>query len=189
MKLNRQDILFLQNRVAYTRDERAYQKLFLHFHPPLHRFADSMLKNTEVAEEIVSDVMMRIWDLASTLAQVDDLNVYLFTAVKNACLNHLGKRKWETLALNEVMENEITDIGNNPENRMIFTEVERYVENAISTLPPQCQMIFRLIREQGFSHREVAVIAEISQNTIETQMRIALRKIRLSLESYLQGKK
>lgn len=148
-----------------------------------------MLKDAELADEIVSDVMFRIWDLGSKLAQVENLNVYLFTATKNACLNHLSKEKWQRVLMDEGTQNEIADPGSNPEHQLLYNEIERKVEMAISNLPVQCQVVFRLIREQGFSHREVAVIAEISQNTIETHMRIALRKIKLSLDNYLHEKK
>ncbi len=188
MNFSRQDILFFQNRVAYARDERTYEKIFFHFHPMLFRFAAGIIKNREIADEIVSDVMMRIWDLGSKLAQVENLKVYLFTATKNACLNELGKKKWNNTLLGTQFENEMIDTGNNPENLLLCTEIQRNIEHAVTGLPPQCQLIFRLIREQGFSYRETSAIAGISQNTIETHMRLALRKIRLALNGYLQEK-
>lgn len=186
MNLSGQDILFLQNRVAYTRDEEAYKKVFFHFHSSLHRFAHHILKDADTTEEIVSDVMMRIWDMGSKLAQVENLNLYLFTATKNACLTQLAKNKLAKVQWDEGIENALADTGDNPEQQLLYSEIETKVERAVAGLPPQCQLVFRLIKEEGFSYREVAVIAEISQNTIETHMRIALRKIKLALDSYLR---
>ncbi|MEO5996885.1 MAG: RNA polymerase sigma-70 factor [Chitinophagaceae bacterium] len=189
MYLTSQDILFFQNRVAYTRDEKAYQKIFFHFHRSLFRFAHHLMKSAELAEEIVSDVMMRVWDLGHKLAAVENLKLYLFTAIKNACLNQLAKKKWEKVEWSDTLENSLIDADENPERQLLFLEIEDKVETAIIGLPPQCQMVFRLIKEEGFSHKEVAAIAEISQNTIETHMRLALKKIRLALNDYLQSGK
>jgi RNA polymerase sigma-70 factor (family 1) len=187
--LSRQDILFLQNRVAYLRDEQSYKKLFYHFHIPLHRFACKMVKNAAVADEIVSDTMMKVWAMDNKLAQVDRLNQYLFTAVKNAALSYLSKNKAGNVPLDQTLENTFPDKDDNPENRLIVSEIGCQVEQAIAALPPQCQLVYRLIKEEGFSHKEVCAILEVSQNTVETQMRIALKKIRWSLEAYLRVKK
>ena len=189
MILSVQDILFLQNRVAYTRDEQAYQKIFFHFHPSLYRFANNMVANGSIADEIVADAMMKIWEMGSRLAQVDKLNLYLFTAVKNAALTHLSKIKSQYISLDEAVENKVFDKADNPENQLILTEVQQHIEAAITTLAPQCQLVYRLIKEEGFSYKEVCSILQVSQNTIETHMRIALKKIRLSLNAYLMEKK
>ncbi len=82
MNLQAKDILFLQNRVAYVRDELAYKKLFFHFYTSLHRFSLSIVKDFEVAEEIVSDTMMKIWDMGNKLATIEKLDAYLFRTVK-----------------------------------------------------------------------------------------------------------
>lgn len=189
LNLSVQDILFFQNRVAYTRDEQAYKKLFFHFHSPLHRFAYNIVQNIELAEEIVSDVMMRVWDMGSKLAQVDKLNSYLFTAIKNAALTQLAKNKLQEVGIDEWVENTVADKEDTPENRLLLSEIELKIESAVTSLPPQCQLVYRLIKEEGFSHKQVCAILEISQNTIETQMRIALKKIRVALDHYLVTKK
>ena len=184
-----QDILFLQNRVAYTRDEQAYKKLFFHFHPALYRFANNIIKDGLVADEIVSDVMMKIWDMGNNLVLVDKLNQYLFTAVKNSCLTYLVKKKNDFLAIDAVSENAYVDTNSNPENILLFSEVQLTIEAAINNLPPQCKLVYRLIKDEGFSYKEVIGILQISQNTLETHMRIALKKISIALTNYLVGKK
>ena len=69
-------ILYLQNRVAYASDEQAYKKLFYHFYKPLCRFAYSLVKNTEDVEEIVSDVLLKLWLMEAKLGIVEDLPTY-----------------------------------------------------------------------------------------------------------------
>jgi RNA polymerase sigma-70 factor (family 1) len=188
VNLSVQDILFCQNRVAYARDQQAYRQLFFHFHRPLYRFAFNITGDNEAADELVSDTMMKIWDLGSKLAQVNNLNAYLFTAVKNAAFTWMKKQKQAPVSLDESEAGQI-DAKETPEQRLILSETEQLIESAISSLPAQCQLVYRLIKEEGFSYKEVTGILEISQNSIETHMRIALKKIRAALTSYLLEKK
>jgi RNA polymerase sigma-70 factor (family 1) len=188
MNLSNQDILFLQNRVAYLRDQKAYKNVFIHFYNSLYRFAYNLTKNAEVSEEIISDVMMKIWDMDAKLAQVEKLNLYLFSAVKNASLTHLSKNKFEQVFIDGDIENSLYNKNDNPEHYLLLSEIEQKIEAAVSDLPAQCQMVYRLIKEEGFSYKEVSAMLQISQNTIETHMRIALKKIRLALDHYLIGK-
>lgn len=185
MSLSVSDILYLQNRVSYMRDEQAYRKLFLHFHPVLFRFAFNMVKNAEQTEEIISDVMMKIWLMEAKLGQVEKLNLYLFTAVKNSAFNYLTaqKRVHTPTGLDEV--NMSIPAHDNPEKRLLISEIQQLIEKAVADLPRQCQLIYRLIKEEGFAYKEVANILGVSLNTIETQMRIALKKIRMILDNYL----
>ena len=187
MNLQAKDILFLQNRVAYVRDELAYKKLFFHFYNSLQRFSFSIVKDFETTEEIVSDSMMKIWDMGNKLASIEKLDAYLFTTTKNACLTFLSKHKLEISELAGLDVNHISDYEN-PETQMYVSEIEKKINHCINELPPQCVMVFKLIKEEGFSYKKVSGILEISQNTLETHMRIALKKIRLALSQYLAEK-
>ena len=187
MNLQAKDILFLQNRVAYVRDELAYKKLFFHFYNSLQRFSFSIVKDFETTEEIVSDSMMKIWDMGNKLASIEKLDAYLFTTTKNACLTFLSKHKLEISELAGLDVNHISDYEN-PETQMYVSEIEKKINHCINELPPQCVMVFKLIKEEGFSYKKVSGILEISQNTLETHMRIALKKIRSALSQYLAEK-
>jgi RNA polymerase sigma-70 factor (family 1) len=189
LSLSVQDILFLQNRVAYTRDQQAYKKLFLHFYNSLHRFSANIIGDTETADEIVSDIMMKVWEMDNKLGQVDKLNLYLFAAVKNASLTHLSRNKPSRFDMDPSIGDTLADNAGSPEGKLLFNELELQVAKAIGSLPPQCQLVFRLIREEGFSYKEVCTILQVSQNTIETHMRIALKKMQLALDHYLTEKK
>lgn len=187
MNLPVKDILFLQNKVAYTRDEDAYKQLFFHFYGSLHRFAIGLIHNNEVAEEIVSDTMMKIWDAGSKLAQIEKLNLYLFTAVKNSCISFLSKKKFDSIEPENAQDDNLINYQN-PESQFIATEIEQLINKSIKDLSPQCRMVYRLIKDEGFSYKEVTIILQISQNTVETHMRIALKKIRAVLNHYLSKK-
>lgn len=183
-----QTISFLQTRIAYVRDEVAYQKLFYHFHARLYNFCQKLIKDAELSDEIVSDIMLKLWLMGNKLAYIDDLKLYVFKAAKNACLTHLSKKK-NIQGIDDEAENSMADAGDNPEKHLLTVEAQIKLEQAVATLPPQCQMVFRLIREEGFSHKQVREVLDISQNTIETHMRLALKRIKKQLEQYLYDKK
>ena len=187
MKLSSQELQYHQSKVAYYRDEQSYKHLFLYFHPILFRFSFNILHNKSVSEEIVSDMMLKVWEMGNKLSQIQHLKIFLITSVKNACFTYLSSKK-HLQSLNESIDNEdiISSNGDNPEQLFIYSEVTQRVNSVIASLPMKCQMVFRLIKEEGLSYKEVSKVLEISQNTIETHMRIALRKIRMDLQHFLK---
>jgi len=191
LQLNKKDIIHLQHKVAYLKDEKSYKSLYYHFYPSLFRFSFSLLKRHELAEEAVSDVMLKIWDMGSKLAQVEQLNLYLFTSIRNTCYSIITKEKLNKPTVDtEILVNNLQIIDSEtPETKALYIETESVIENAVEHLPNQAATVFRLIKEEGLSYKEVSAILGISQNTIETHMRIALKKIRVELVNYLHHKK
>jgi RNA polymerase sigma-70 factor (family 1) len=187
LKLSSQELLYHQSKVAYYRDEQSYKRLFLYFHPILYRFSFNILQDRSVSEEIVSDMMLKIWEMGNKLSQIQHLKIFLITSVKNACFTYLSSKKHKQ-SLNESIDNEEISIFNedSPEQLYIYSEVTQRVNKVITSLPIKCQLVFRLIKEEGLSYKEVSKVLEISQNTIETHMRIALRKIRMDLQQFLK---
>lgn len=187
MKLSSQELLYFQSKVAYYRDEQSYKRLFLYFHPILYRFSFNILQDKSISEEIVSDIMLKVWQMGNKLSQIQHLKLFLITSVKNACFTYLASKKHQQ-SLSESIDNEDMNACNvdNPEQLYIYSEVTQRVNVVISTLPMKCQMVFRLIKEEGLSYKEVSKVLEISQNTIETHMKIALRKIRMDLQQFLK---
>jgi DNA-directed RNA polymerase specialized sigma24 family protein len=74
----RPDLKDIQNRIALQSDEQAYEELFHYFYPSLYQFARSFVKTGQLAEEVVSDVFIRIWQKRAALARIHDLKLYLF---------------------------------------------------------------------------------------------------------------
>jgi len=183
------NILFLQRQVAYHRDEQAYRELFFCFQKPLYRFANNIVRNGEVADEIVSDVMMKVWSIGIKLAEIEKLNNYLFTSIRNASITYLNKNRLKQVSMMEPLEYSFIDNSYNPERKIMLTEIEQKIEVSVSRLPRHCQKVYRMVKEDGFSHKDVCKILEITQNTVESHMRIALRRIRLELDDYAIVKK
>jgi len=190
VKLSPQQILFFQNKLAYIRDEESYKKLFYHFYPPLVSFCTTILSSKEDAQDVVSESLLKIWSMGKELNYVENLTLYIYKIAKNKCYDMLRKKKREPTA-GEYTENasEYVPDETNPDQLYIENELETHIANAVHALPSQSQLVYRLIKEQGFSYKQVTEILGISLNTAETHMRLALKKIRMSLSAYLSGKK
>lgn len=168
-------------------DQLAFRELYHTYYKRLHYFAVAMVKTKEAAEEIVEDVFIRLWNQRGTVTQINNLRIYLYTATKNTALNYLSRKARESII--EPFDNiDITlqETGINPEQIMITAETYQKIRRAVEALPPRCKMIFKLIREDGLRYKEVSEILNISINTIDAQMAIAIQRITEALRKVFE---
>ncbi|MCR6722260.1 MAG: sigma-70 family RNA polymerase sigma factor [Chitinophagaceae bacterium] len=123
-------------------------------------------------------MFVKLWSNRRQLPEIENITVYLYVAVKNRSLNALSQKAHElTSAPFDFLETTVDDFASDPYELMITAEMLERMRQAVDTLPPRCKMIFKLIREDGLRYKEVADILNISVNTIDVQMAIAIRKI------------
>jgi len=181
---NADHIRELQQRVSLYEDMKAYKELYNLFFDKLNWFCFSFTKSHEAAEEIVSDVFIKIWEIRNRLAEVDNLQVYLYTIAKNFCLNYITKNfKNPGVGLDEI-DFEITAGFGNPEDLCISSDLVNKIKQTIHQLPPQCRLIFQMVKEDGLSYKEVAGILNLSVFTVRNQLAIAIRKLSRALPGY-----
>ncbi|MDP4131298.1 MAG: RNA polymerase sigma-70 factor [Bacteroidota bacterium] len=168
----------LQTRISRFDDQQAYKELYILFYPSLFHFIRDMIKSRQVAEEIVSDVFMKIWENRKTLENILNLRVYCFVAAKNLSLNQLEKQKREiTCDIDEFAHRITGNMTADPEQLMISEEMLKLIHEVVEALPPRCRMAFKLVKESGFRYKEAAEILNVSVKTIENQLAIAIKKI------------
>jgi RNA polymerase sigma-70 factor (family 1) len=175
-------LLGIQQRAA-AGDEEAFKKIYYLFYKKLYLFSLALVKTKEAAEEITEDVFIRIWQKRSHISDIHNLRVYLYIATKNTALNYLSKKAKDNLT--EPFDNINIDLYKSnvtPEELMITAEMYRKIQLQVETLPPRCKMIFKLIREDGLKYKEVSDILNISVNTIDVQIAIAIKKIAVALK-------
>jgi RNA polymerase sigma-70 factor (family 1) len=179
------NIIELQRDVAIGRDQKAYRKLFIHYYTPLMRFATAIVRPNDAAEEIYCSVLLKLWDLEGALNNIDNLSVYLYIGIKNASLNYLAKyNKVRTVDIDSV-DIDLLQQADTPEQSLLQSELQRTVQAAIRTLPAKCQLVYKLIKEDGFSYKQVAEILQISVNTVEGHMSTALSRLAKAMKPYL----
>lgn len=167
----------LQHRIADFDDEVAYRQLFFHFFLPLKSFSYSIIQSKELAEEIVSDLFIDIWEKRKQLMEINDIRLYLYTSTRNNSLRkHRQQHKTTFLSLDEV-EVEFASKDPDAEVRLLGREMQGRIEAAIAQLPQKCKLIFKLAKEDKLRYKEIAELLNISVKTIDNQVATALKKI------------
>jgi RNA polymerase sigma-70 factor (family 1) len=170
-------------RIALSEDMQAYKELYLLMYPNLHRFSYSFTKSKEVAEEVVSDVFIKLWQIRSQLSSINNLGVYLYRITKNLSLNYLAQASRNPAIQSENIDFESVIDFRDPEDLYISKETIQKIKSLIQELPPQCKAIFVLVREHGLTYNDVADILNISVFTVRNQLVIATKKIAEALLS------
>ena len=189
--LDNNTIRELQLRIALSEDMKAYKDLYLLMFDSLFRFSYSFVKSKEVAQEIISDVFIKLWQIRDQLKTIENLKSYLFGITKNISLNHLARAsKNLSIQLDDIDLDEI-DIQSaiefkSPEDLYVSKETIKCITQAIRSLPSQCQIIFSLVRIEGLKYKEVAALLNISVFTVRNQIAIATKKIEDALPQKVQ---
>jgi RNA polymerase sigma-70 factor (ECF subfamily) len=158
-------------------NEQAFEELFSVFHVRLHKFAVSFRVSRELADEIVMDVFLKLWNLKSKLITISNLDTYLYVAVRNGVYNAIKQNSRVDFDPLESVDVNLYRYDSTPEGLLISSENIQAINLAVEQLPPKCKMIFKLIREENLSRKEVAEILALSIKTIDNQISIAVRKI------------
>lgn len=172
--------------VLRTGDRRAFEALFHRYHARLCSYALQLTGHDGVAEEIVQDLFLFVWNKRDSLELRDDaLAHYMFASVRNAAISQHRRRKLEELKADSVIE-----LMAHPERADRLAESEelaRAVREAVAKLPDRCRDVITLHREQGLSYKEVGATLGIAPNTVEVHMAKAFRLLRRHLASHWKG--
>ncbi len=169
----------LVNRRADPFRDDNYNTLFNELYTPLCRFAMKFVTNKDVAEDIVQDLFVYLWENWERLSGSPAIKSYAYTAIKNRALNYLKKEFLKERAedpLELLSDNQEHKLPN-PQELIENKELEAIIERALESLPAKCRTVFTLKRFGDLNNKEVAEQLNISIKTVENQMTIALRKL------------
>ena len=179
MQKNEEQLLF---RIK-NGDIEAYKYLFSLYYNDLYFFARKFLENREVAEEIVQDVFITIWENKDDWIINKSIKSYLFTAVKNRSINYLKSKINninfvnidDTLSVNHIL----------PVNQTLeLEELDDLIQKAVSSLPPKCKEMFHLSRNSEMTYQQIADVLDVSKETFKSQISEALKKIKAYLNKH-----
>ena len=169
-------------------DIQAFEELFNAYYSLLCSFAASFVRNQQIAEEIVDDLFYHIWEIRRKFEIRDSMKSYLLRSTYNRCISWLRQQKKDQKLIGDIAvinENAVLHIPSmeaSPLHVLMNNEFQRKVETVIDELPHQCKQIFLLSRNEELSYTEIAERLQISKNTVKTQIKIALEKLRRGLD-------
>lgn len=155
----------------------AYDALYRLMYSRLVHFSAAIVGSFHLAEEIVSDVFIMIWQKRQELTNVENPVVYIYISTKNRSLNTLQQQKRHRHASLDMLDTDALTISPDAEHTIISAEIVQKIEAAIRSLPDRCQLIFRLVKQDGLRYKDVAELLEISPKTVDAQLAIAVKKV------------
>lgn len=155
-------------------NQKALESLYEKYYYSLCDFACNYIKNTALAEEIVSDVFLAIWLRRESLSITSNFKSYLFVSVKNQSRNYIAqaKRLHEDISIADSLGQQTS-----ADAEIRYTEFANKIESIMERLPEPRRTIFKLNRIEGLKYKEIAEIMSISVNTVQKQMVLAVKFI------------
>jgi len=165
-------------------DRKAFRQLFEIYYQKLFHSALYFVKNKELAEEIVSDVFVKIWENRKSLTSIDNIETYFYVLTKNQSLQILRKKRFTVSDdIDELYKVKQIEEITTPESNYIENEYLEYIQKAILALPPKSREIYRLFCGEQMKQKNIALILDISQKTVEYHIAEAKKKISLYIKN------
>ena len=137
------------------------------------------MHDLSIAENLIQDVFVTVWEKRATLNPDRSIKSYLYTATKNRALKHL--RHEEVKRKNKGKIDLYSVAPYTPEDLISHAETAASIGQAIETLPEKCRLIFKMNRFDHLTYAEIAEVLEVSVKTVEAQMGRALHALRHAL--------
>jgi RNA polymerase sigma-70 factor (ECF subfamily) len=157
-------------------NETVFDALFKQYYKPLVLFATALLKQKEAAEDIVTTSFVKLWDKKASIEKPEAIKSYLYTTVRNGCLNDLRNEKVKSenekvLSLYPEWEEPVL-------HYIIRAETINEIVNRIELLPTQCRQVFKKFFVEGKDYTTIAEEMKLSVNTVRNQKRRGLILLR-----------
>lgn len=168
-----------------------FSEIYDVYFPKLLRFTQTYLISEDESENIVQEIFIYLWEHRDIIETLQNLNAYLFTLAKNCCIDYFRKEMVRDIrkgSLSEIENRELQlklySLEAFDNDRLSDADIEEILNNAINRLPERCREIFIMSRLQNLRYKEIAIRLNVSPNTVENQIAIALRKLKEELKDY-----
>lgn len=162
-------------------NQGVFELVFNYYYSGLVVYADQIIKDSEVSEDIVQSVFMKLWETRETI-EIRSLRSYFMQCVKNRCIDYLRNQQ-----VKQRFDNRIPQVESMVVEEDLWTknELSELLEKAMTDLPPRCREIFCMSRHENLKIAEIADQLSISKRTVETQISKALKILRVQLIDYV----
>ncbi|SDD77741.1 RNA polymerase sigma-70 factor, ECF subfamily [Mucilaginibacter pineti] len=163
-------------------NSKAFDQLFFRYFSRLYKYTIHHTGNEQLAEELVMDLMLWIWNKKETIEVKGDLSSYLFKAIKNAIYNHFRKIELDTIPIDLIIVD--PPAYDNIDDQIAARELEEEYQLSLTMLTPQRRKVFELSREQDMTYAEIAGHLNLSVKTVEAHVSASLQFMRKRFKNY-----
>ena len=168
------------------------EQFYIRWYSRAKYFAREYVHSESDAENIIQDVFLHLYERRDLMDAYTNLTAYLFTSIKNRCLDYLRKWVLEQETAQGVQDEFDMELRMKYDSLEIFntqfsdeTDIGELLDNALQKLPERCRNIFIMNKLEGKKQKEIAEELNLSINTVESQMGIAYKKLREELKDCL----
>lgn len=168
-----------------------FKDVYVSYYSRMKRFAQEYVVREEDAENIVQDIFSELWEKQLGFTSFVNLNGFLFTTLKNRCVDFLRRKTLEQRATAEMQSEYIRTLKLKFEslealdNKFINEpDIDAIIQDAIESLPEKCREIFIMSKLEGKKQKVIAQELDISIHTVESQMAIAYKKLKEALKDH-----
>lgn len=167
-----------------SNNEAVFEQLFKKHFRELHAYAFSLLKDWDVAEEIVQALFLKLWEKNEWPNIQNSIKSYLYKSVYHDSLNYIRRQKVQQ-RYQTTTAYSMKDHTDDAAGKLKLGELEQHLYKALNKLPEKCRAIFHLSRFEELKYQEIANQLDISIKTVETHMGKALRILRKEMKEFL----
>ncbi|MEQ9289437.1 MAG: RNA polymerase sigma-70 factor [Cyclobacteriaceae bacterium] len=179
----------LLKRIALKDDEQAFNTFFDLYHLKLIQFALLFVPQIDQAEDVVSNVMIRLIKNADKVFAMENMEGYLFMAVKNEAINFLKKEGKHKNNISDIDTDFFSHEFVDPMEKLLEKELRQLISNTVEALPLKRKMVYKLIKDEGLKYQEVADLMDISKRTVEVHLKLAVKELRIAVRNYMSENK
>ena len=165
-------------KLVSTGNERAFRHLYITYHQLLRTHIYRLTESSELADEIVQDVFLKIWNSRESLEGINNFKGYLFILSKNYTIDFLRKHIRQTI-LHQKWESDEAQAFQEEDLNVHATNYYGLLDEAIDQLPPQQKKVYLLSRHEHLKYVEIAARLGISRETVKTYLQLATASITL----------
>jgi len=163
-------------------NDKAFKELFRRYFNKLYQFSLKYVKDESIAEGLVLDLLLKIWQKSDEIRTDGEIAPYLFTAMKNTLFNHIRKRQEITVSLDFVSEHVMA--SSSAVEAFEAKELQFAYSQTLTQLSPQRKKVFVMSREMDMNHKEIAAELKLSVNTVENHISASIRFLRRELQKH-----
>src|SRR5690606_15474068 len=161
-------------------NEQAFRIIYNKMYAKVYRFAYALTKRRDQSEEVVQETFLRLWLHRADVDATRSLDAFLFTIARRLVIDMM-RNATSTAALRDSLWSTMQKENHATEETILENNLAALVDEAVAQLPAQQQLIFKLSRDQGLTHEEIAIKLGISKNTVKNHLVSALKTLKVKL--------